>query len=481
MPEVVMPRLSDTMEEGELSKWLKNEGDTVAKGDILAEIETDKATMDLEAFESGVLEKQLVEAGSVVPIGTPVAIIGDGSGKAQGAPTSKAPKKDEAESPEDAGRPEAATDDTAAAKTPERKPEESEPAEDEPAEGKPAEHEPAEGESVEHESEQRPAPESSESDPQATSPDAKSESAAPDRSARPRMSPLARKIAKDHGLDPSDIAGSGPQGRVVRADVEAAISEGTAHEASASSRGTASGRAGTERTGNALAGKDEVVAVNRIRKVAAKRLTESQAVPHFFLTSVVDVERLLDFRAEVNAALESRGAKVSVNDLVVRAAAVTLRRHPEANSSWGDDALIRKAHVNVGIAVATDAGLLVPVIRDADRKDLESIARESLELAAKAREGKLSPDEMSGGTFSVSNLGMFGIDQFTAVINPPEAAILAVGAATPVPVVRDGALATVPKLKITLTVDHRVMDGAVAAGFLRDLVGVLEHPLGMVV
>ena len=233
-------------------------------------------------------------------------------------------------------------------------------------------------------------------------------------------------------------------------------------------------------TAAAPSGVDEEVPVNRIRAVAAKRLTESQAVPHFFLTSVVDVEKLLAFRAEANEALETQGIKASINDVLVRAVAVVLRQHPEANASWGGDAILRHAHVNIGIAVATDAGLLVPVIRDADRKSLGEIATGTVVLAAKARDGKLSIDEMSGGTFSISNLGMFGIDQFTAVINPPEAAILAVGAASPVPVLRDGVLVNVPKLKITLTVDHRVMDGAVAAGFLRDLVGILEQPLRIV-
>ena len=230
-------------------------------------------------------------------------------------------------------------------------------------------------------------------------------------------------------------------------------------------------------------GEDVRLPANRLRTVAARRLTESQAVPHFFLTSVVDVEKLLAFRTEVNTALEAQGLKASINDVIVRAVAVALRQHPEANASWADDAegqgVIQRARVNVGIAVATDAGLLVPVIRDADRKSLGQISTETVALAEKARDGKLSIDEMTGGTFSISNLGMFGIDQFTAVINPPEAAILAVGAASPVPTLRDGVLVDVPKLKITLTVDHRVMDGAVAAGFLRDLVGILEQPLRM--
>ena len=292
-----------------------------------------------------------------------------------------------------------------------------------------------------------------------------------------RTSPLARKVARDHGIDLSSIVGTGPQGRIVRADVEAAIASGPATASSAPAPQPA---AAPQPTAVPYSAEDEEVQVSRIRLVAARRLTESQAVPHFFLTSVVDIERLLAFRKEVNAGLEPRGIRVSVNDLLVRAAALALRLHPDANSSWAGDKLLRHGHVNVGIAVATDTGLLVPVVADADRKSLSEIATETVTLAGKARDGKLKLNEMTGGTFSISNLGMFGIDQFTAVINPPEAAILAVGAASPVPVLRDDALVEVPKLKITLTVDHRVMDGAVAAAFLREIVGILEQPLRIV-
>ncbi len=433
MSEVVMPRLSDTMEEGELSKWLKNVGDPVAKGDILAEIETDKATMDLEAFEAGVLEQQLVAAGTVVPIGTPVAVIGNGTA-AKAAPAAGAPAAEEP--PESASRNQAPE--------PDRRP------------GRP------------------PALASRQSPEMDSAP-----------SSTARTSPLARKIAKEHGIDLANVTGTGTQGRIVRADVEAAIAaagSGTPPSTAPSSASATPASASPQQTSPAAPlGEDERIPANRFRSVAARRLTESQAVPHFFLTSVVDAEQLLAFRGQVNEALAAQGAKASVNDVIVRAVAVVLRQHPEANASWVDDtegqAVVRHAHVNVGIAVATDAGLLVPVIRDADRKSLRQIAAETVELAEKARAGKLGIDEMTGGTFSISNLGMFGIDQFTAVINPPEAAILAVGAASPVPVLRDGVLVDVPKLKITLTVDHRVMDGAVAAAFLKDLVGVLEQPL----
>lgn len=476
MSEVVMPRLSDTMEEGELAKWLKNEGDEITKGDILAEIETDKATMDLEAFESGTLEKILVEAGSVVAIGTPVAMIGDGSGSGKkSAPAEAAPAKKNAAPAEVAEE------------------EVQKPLVERAAQSGEGDFSPSRAASAER---RLDAPPKVASRNQATAqpepaaePAAEGDASASDGPpAKLRMSPLARKIAKDHGIDLANVTGTGTQGRIVRADVEAAITaaESAAPDSAAPSAAsvTAAPAAPTAGpAGTATVGEDERVPANRLRSVAAKRLTESQAVPHFFLTSVVDVEKLLAFRKDVNAALEAEGLKASINDVIVRAVAVALRQHPEANASWIDDedgqGVIRRAHVNVGIAVATEAGLLVPVIRDADHKSLGQISTETVALAEKARDGKLSIDEMTGGTFSISNLGMFGIDQFTAVINPPEAAILAVGAASPVPVLRDGVLVDVQKLRITLTVDHRVMDGAIAAGFLRDLVGILEQPLRM--
>ncbi|MFC5928976.1 2-oxo acid dehydrogenase subunit E2 [Cryobacterium melibiosiphilum] len=433
MPEVIMPRLSDTMEEGELSRWLKNVGDTIHKGDVLAEIETDKATMDLESFDDGILEQLLVPAGALVPIGQAVAVIGDGThiveADAPAAPAAEAP------------------------------------AAEAPAKIAPATKKAAEAPAT-------PA-----------APEAVPAAAAPVAPKDLRTSPLARKIAKEHNIDIATLTGTGPQGRIARADVEARITEleaGTAAEPAAPAASVVAPAAPAAAVITPGAD-DEVVAISRIRKVTARRLTESQAVPHFFLTSVVDVERLVAFRAEVNVSLAALGQKVSINDLFVRAAAVTLRQHPEVNASWGGDAILRHPHVNVGIAVATDDGLLVPVIRDTDTKSLATIAGESVALAGKARTGSLGLADMTGGTFSISNLGMFGIDSFTAVLNPPEAAILAIGAATDVPVIRDGVLVAVPKVKITLTVDHRVLDGAVAAGFLRDLTKLLEEPLRIVI
>jgi pyruvate dehydrogenase E2 component (dihydrolipoamide acetyltransferase) len=444
MSEVTMPRLSDTMEEGELARWLKNVGDPVAKGDVIAEIETDKATMDLEAFEDGVLEKQLVEEGTIVPIGEAVAVIGDGSGAGGG-----------------------------------EKPADAEPAETRPAAEAKEEAEPAAG--AEPSAESGPSAEEPSGDEQQgdeQTGDERDDAAAASTGDKPRMSPVARKLARDHDIDLATLKGTGPNGRIIRKDIEAAI------EASAAAPGTAAAATAEPRAQAEAVGGDrdsEKVTLNRIRKVTAKRLTESQAVPHFFLTSVVDMERLIALRAEVNQGLADTGVKISINDFIVKAVALALRQHPDANASWNEDSILRHGRVNIGVAVATEAGLLVPVVKDADRKTLSDIAAEIVELAGKAREGKLGLDEMTGGTFSVSNLGMFGIDEFTAMLNPPEAGILAVGAASPVPVLRDGQLVEVPKMKITLTVDHRAMDGATGAAFLRDLTSILEQPLRIVV
>jgi pyruvate dehydrogenase E2 component (dihydrolipoamide acetyltransferase) len=437
MPEVIMPRLSDTMEEGELTRWLKNVGDEIHKGDVLAEIETDKATMDLEAFENGVLEKQLVTAGTVVPIGQAVAVIGDGSKAA--AP---------------AGEPGDAKKTEPAKSEPEKSEPGTQPTTTEPAKSEPEKSEPGERQDRE----------------QVAQPEAAQVPGA--ASGALRTSPLARKIAREHDIDLASVTGTGPQGRIVRADIEAAIAAGPSAPAAPVAAPTAPA---------AQPGPDTVeVPINNIRKVTARRLTESQAVPHFFLTNVVDAQKLIAFRKDVNESLAASGGKVSINDLIVRAVAVALRAHPEVNSSWGGDKLLRHNRINIGIAVALPDGLIVPVVQDADRKSLGEIAQTTVALAEKARAGKLKLDEMSGGTFTISNLGMFGIDEFTAVINPPEAAILAVGAATAVPEVRDGQLVEVPKMKITMTVDHRVLDGAMAAAFLRDLKGILEAPLSIV-
>jgi pyruvate dehydrogenase E2 component (dihydrolipoamide acetyltransferase) len=405
MPEVQMPRLSDTMTEGVLSRWLKAEGDIVRKGDVLAEIETDKAIMELEAYDEGTLTALLVEEGMTVPIGQPIAIIGASTGVGSSAP-----------------------------------------------EGSQA---------------QEPAT------PKSTLADRATPASVP-RAGVDRATPLVRKIAREHGIDLSTVTGTGPHQRIIRADIEPIVAA-LAAPVPAARASTTPARGPVPTSG------DDAIPLTRIRRVTAQRLTESAAVPQFYLISVVDAERLLALRTEVNAALAGSDRKISVTDLLVRACAIALRTHPLINSSWGDDSILHHHGIHIGVAVATEAGLVVPVVRDADRKGAREIAAETRSLAERAHAGTLSLQELSGGTFTISNLGMYGVDHFTAIINPPEAAILAVGAATPTPVVRNSEVLVRRVMKFTLTVDHRVIDGAPAAAFLRDLTDIVEAPLRIVV
>ena len=453
MPQVFMPRLSDTMTEGTVSTWTKEVGDRIEKGDVIAEIETDKATMELEAYDAGILEQILVGVGTTVPIGEVIAMIGDGSGSAGSA----APAMPSAV---------AAGEATPAAAAPDAPP--AAPISTQP--GTP--------------SAAIPAPE----------PTAPAPAAAPNGK-HPLASPLARSIARDAGLDLATVTGSGPGGRIVRADVQHAIaalagSPATSGAATSAPSPSASGSSVVTPSGPApvlqlpTGPDDEEIPLNNVRRITARRLVESmQQAPHFYLTSVVAADELVAARARINeglAALTAEGAvatKISVNDLVVKAVAIALRAHPEVNVSFGGDKLIRHRRVHVGIAVALPDGLIVPVIRDADTKTVTQISAETRDLASRARAGKLKPDEFTGSTFSVSNLGMFGVNQFTAVINPPEAAILAVGATKQEPVVRNGQIVVGYTMAITLSVDHRALDGATGAKFLADLTALLENPL----
>ncbi|MEV0050950.1 pyruvate dehydrogenase complex dihydrolipoamide acetyltransferase [Saccharopolyspora shandongensis] len=418
MTEIQMPRLSDTMEEGVISTWHKNVGDQVKRGEVMAEIETDKAIMELEAYDDGVLEKILVDAGATVPIGTPIAILGDGSGAAAEAAPAPAPA-------------------AAAA-----------PAAEAPAEPAAA-----------------PAP-------------VPAAPAAPaEQGAKPKASPLAKAVAKEKGVDLSTVQGTGPGGRIIRADIEAVASAAPSAPAAAAPAAAAPAAAPV------VSNEDvEEIPLSKIRKVTAKRLTESkQQAPHFYLTSAIDVTDLMAFRGTLNERLQAAGGpKVSVNDLIVKAVATALRANPAVNVSFAGDKMLQHKRINLGVAVAIDNGLVVPVIKDADRKSVSEIAAESRELAGRAREGKLKLDEMSGGTFSISNLGMFGIEQFSAVINPPEAAILAVGAARDEVQVRDGEFVARKILRATLSADHRAVDGAVGAAFLQLLTGLLEDPIRII-
>jgi pyruvate dehydrogenase E2 component (dihydrolipoamide acetyltransferase) len=416
MAEVTMPRLSDTMEEGTIATWLKKPGDQISKGEVIAQIETDKATMDLTAFEAGTLQEILAPEGSTVAIGKPVARIGSGA-----APPSRG---------ENVAAPPSRAENVAAP--------------------------PPRQEKV---AEAPPPPEPSSDN-------------APDGNVR--ASPVARHIAAEHGLDLANITGSGPQGRVIRADVEAALNQ---------PRPPAKAPAGPQSSvlSPALDG-DERVPLSQMRRTIARRMAESsRTIPHFFLTTVVDATELANLRTQINAQTVDAGIKITFNDLIVKAAALAIRKVPEVNVSFDQDSLIRHTHVHVGIAVATERGLIVPVIRDADQKSLGQIASQARDLAERASAGKLQPPDYSGGTFTVSNLGMFGVEQFNAVINPPESAILAVGAVAREPANHNGEIALRDRMRLTLSVDHRALDGAIGARYLQALKGLLERPMLLLV
>jgi pyruvate dehydrogenase E2 component (dihydrolipoamide acetyltransferase) len=409
------------MEEGKLIEWKISEGDAVAQGDIVVEIETDKANMDVEAMGAGVLRKIVVQAGATVPVGTLIGIIA-GPDEDIESLLSEAEAEPAAVADEE---PSDAPDETAAAEEP-------------AAAAPPAETEPeAEG-------------------------------------GRVRASPVARKMAAELGIELGTIAGSGPGGRIVKADVEAAMAA-----PAGAARTPVAGAIGAAEPAAEPRLRDERVEASQMRKAIARRLAESIGpVPHFYLTIEVDMERALDMRSELNARAE--GFKIGVNDILLKTAAEALVRHPQVNASWDGDAIQFHGRVDIGIAVAVDGGLITPVLRDADRKGLRRISLESADLIERARARKLLPEEYQGATFSVSNLGMFGIDEFTAVINPPEAAILAVGMTQEKPVVEGGEITVRRRMRVTMSCDHRVVDGAIGSAFLATLKEMLENPLAMV-
>jgi len=414
--QVLMPALSPTMTDGKLAKWLKKEGDAVESGDVLCEIETDKATMEVEAVEEGTLGKILVAEGSEgVAVNSPIAII--------------------LEEGEDASAiTEAATAAPAAPPAPEAK-----------SETKP---------------EAAPATASAPPSPQA--------------GARVFASPLARRIAEQSGVDISRITGSGPNGRIVKSDVEAAVSGGLPALVSAEGHVT-------EAQTKVVGGYTEVPH-STMRKIIAQRLLESkQTVPHFYLTVDCRIDELLNMRKRLNATAPEGdgGYKISVNDFVVRAVALALKQVPEANASWTEEAIRLYNDVDVSVAVATPNGLITPVVRNADKKGLAAVSNEVKDLAGRGKEGKLMPEEYQGGGVTISNLGMFGVKDFAAIINPPQSCILAVGAGEQRPVVTDGALAVATVMTCTLSVDHRSVDGAVGARFLAAFRRIIEEPLTM--
>jgi len=435
--KVHMEALSPTMEEGQIVKWLKSEGDEVSNGEILAEIETDKATMELVARGDGILRRILLPEGKAAPIGEVIAVIasadedmsefgseGDASGsQADGA---------------DGDRSEETGDESKKAAV-------------EPGKG---------GAQSEKAGEEESGDDSGAADSSSSG-------------GRVKASPVARRLAADEGVDLSAIRGSGPGGRIVKRDVEEA-----AKAAPAASAAPAAPDFAPRFTAPESQEDYRDLPLSQMRKAIAKRLVESIGpVPHFFLTIDVDMTRSVQARAKVNALLESEKVKVSFNDIVLKATAIALRRHPECNAHWGGDHVRQFNRVHLGVAVAIEDGLITPVVRDAHLKGLAEISLEVRELAGRARHKKLKPEEYTGATCSVSNLGMFGIEHFTAIINPPEAAILAVGALEERPVVVDGEVRVQPRMKITMSSDHRVIDGAQAAAFLKTLRAILEEPL----
>ena len=414
---ILMPALSPTMTEGNLAKWLKSEGDPVEAGEVIAEIETDKATMEVEAVDEGVLGRIVVPEGSEgVAVNAVIGVL-----LAEG---------------EDAGSIEEAP---APAEKPEPEPVAEPAREAPPAPGGVAERPPTQT----------------------------------GRGERIAASPLARRMASQAGLDLAAIQGSGPKGRIVKADIEAVLAGGSATPSPAPVRVPPPAPAA------APSAEDQTVRLSTMRRVIADRMTESKTtVPHFYLTVDCEVDELLKVRREINERIE--GARVSVNDIVIRACALALREVPAANVSWaGEGTMTQHGAVDISVAVAIPGGLVTPIVRNADAKGLVGIAAEMKELAERAREGKLLPEEYQGGSFSISNLGMYGVKSFDAVINPPQACILAVGAAEPRPVVRDGEIVPATLMSCTLSVDHRVVDGAIGAELLGAIKQNIEYPPAM--
>ncbi len=407
-----MPRLSDTMTEGVVAKWHKKVGDQITEGDLLAEIETDKATMEFESFpgQEGTLLYIGVEEGKSAPVDEVLAILGEEGEDIEELKKGRAPEE-EPKQEEKKEEPKAASKD------------------------------------------EKPAP-------------APQPSSAPTTSSNGRVmaSPLAKKLAEEKGVDINQVQGSGDGGRVIKRDIE-----------------NYTPAAAPSYTGATIGGDQTVndTEVSQMRKTIARRLAESKfSAPHFYLTMEIDMDNAIAARKQVNAAGD---VKISFNDMVIKAVAMALRKHPKVNSSWLGDTIRQYNYINVGVAVAVDEGLLVPVIRNTDLKGMAQISAEVKELAGKAKDKKLQPEEWEGNTFTISNLGMFGIDEFTAIINPPDACILAIGGIKQVPVVKDGAVVPGNIMKVTLSCDHRVVDGATGAAFLQTVKANLENPINMLV
>jgi pyruvate dehydrogenase E2 component (dihydrolipoamide acetyltransferase) len=461
--KVYMEALSPTMEEGRLVTWLKNEGDEVKEGDVLAEVETDKATMELVARGSGVLRKRLIGDGDTSNVGTMIAVIAGAdedisslTGGADAAPAAapaaaEAPAQQATAGGADAGQ-------SAAAAAP-------------PAEAPTAPTAPA-----------QPAQPAAEAQPAAQAP----QSAPGADNGRVKASPLARRLAQEAGMQIGGVQGSGPGGRIVKRDIEQAVAQGGAQPQAAAPQAAPPAAAPAAPQAAQVAPSTDARfrehPISQMRKAIARRLVQSIGpVPTFYLTVEVDMGEAMALRARINERFKDQGIKTSPNDMVIKAVAMALRKHPFVNAAWTGDSIHLYEQVHIGVAVAIEEGLITPVVRDADRKGVSEIAAEVKELAGRAREKKLKPEEYTGSTFSISNLGMFGIEEFTAIINPPEAAILAVGAVGPKVVVDDeGNMAIRQRMRVTLSCDHRVIDGATGAQFLQTLKQYLEEPMLMV-
>jgi pyruvate dehydrogenase E2 component (dihydrolipoamide acetyltransferase) len=425
---IIMPKLGFDMAEGTLVRWVVTEGDEINKGDVLAEIETDKATVEVESSATGMVLKQLVDEGAIVPVSTPIAVVGE-----------------EGEEVKDIPQPET-----------EAKPEREEPAPGK-AKAEPSKPEPAPAKRGE------PAPAA------ATTPEG-----------RIKASPLARRVAEEENVDISRIQGTGPGGRIVRRDVEKAMKEGlpapTPEKPAEKVPAIAPLPAFT-----AEPREDETVQQTKLRQAIGRRMVESKtSVPHFYVTHEYKMEALMDMRAQINAMLPE-GEKLSVNDFIVKAVALTLREFPNLNAALDGDKVTRFGAVNIGNAVAVEGGLLTVVCKHADQKPLRQISIEVKNMAARVREGKVKSDDIEGSTFSISNMGMYDVEHFIAIINPPEAGILAVGSAMEVPVVEDGEIKPGLRMKATISIDHRVSDGAEGARFMQALAKYLEEPLRLLV
>ncbi len=432
--KVNMPKLSDTMEEGVLQKWNVKEGDEVKSGDVVAEVETDKATMEVEVFDSGTILKILVSEGDTVPLGETMAIIGEEGEEVEEAEDSSQKTEDGSQKSED--------------KTEDKEEEQQETGEQAEAEDE------AEGKKEAEEETEEGEPKSKEGEKEAES---EEEKTAEQTEGRIKASPLAKKMAEEQGIDLSKVNGSGPEGRITKKDIEdyepAAAAEGVStHE-------------------------DTEHKVSQMRKTIARRLSESKySSPHYYETIDIDAKALFNARKKLNDVIDD---KISFGNIILKGCAMALGKHPQVNSSWKEDHILEHGDVSVAFAVAVENGLLTPVIRNTDQKGLQEIAAESKELIELSRSKKLQPEQMEGSTFTISELGMFGIDSFTAIINPPNACILAIGAIRDVPVVEDGEIVPGKRMKMTLSSDHRIVDGATAAQFLSTLRTMLENPLGM--